>query len=128
MKKMVVTNKYTKKNPLVWKRMRNDSLLLVNIIDCISLYKNIMIIQDSITKDVILLAPLISFPELEKLLEDFKTMKKLSTKLIKVLKHASPVINNKAHQNRGGLSCIFVLGWRAEFNKEFYYKSMCLKT
>jgi peroxiredoxin len=62
-----------------------------------SLYKNTVIIQDSITKDVVLVAFFTPFSELKKLLEDFQAMEKLSTEVIGVSKHASPVTNNKAH-------------------------------
>jgi hypothetical protein len=45
--------------------MRDDSLLHVDIMGCMSLYKKIKAIQDSIIKNVVLVAFLIPFSELK---------------------------------------------------------------
>jgi hypothetical protein len=87
-----------------------------------SLYKNTVIIQDSITKDVVLVASFTPFSELKKLPEDFQAMEKLSTELIGVSRHASPVTNNKAHQDGGGLGHMFAMGWRIGFSGEFSFQ------
>jgi hypothetical protein len=122
MKKMIATKEYAKGNPLVWKRVRDDSFFPIDIISCMSLYKNIVIIQDSITKDVVLIASLTPFFELKKLPEDFQAMEKLSTELIGVSRHASPVTNNKAHQDGGGLGHMFAVGWHVGFSREFSFQ------
>jgi hypothetical protein len=41
--------------------------------------------------------------------QDFKALEILSTKTIKVSLHASSIMNNKTHQNEGGLDCMFSL-------------------
>jgi hypothetical protein len=61
-----------KEYPLVWKRVRDDSLLLVDIMSCISLYKNTIATYDNITTDIILVASFAPILELKKLLEDLK--------------------------------------------------------
>jgi hypothetical protein len=53
--------------------------------------------------------------------KDFKTLEKLNTKFIKVLQHASPIMNSKAHQDESGLSHMLALKWRARFFDEFIF-------
>ena len=58
---MIATKEYAKENSLVWKKVRDDSFFPIDIASCMFFYKNTVIIQDSITKDVVLVASFTSF-------------------------------------------------------------------
>ena len=53
--------------------------------------------------------------------EDFKTLEKLSTKFIKVLRHSSPIMNSEADQDEGGLGHMLALKWLVRFFDKFIF-------
>jgi hypothetical protein len=99
-------------NPYVFSRHRCITLP-EQINDCLVLTHNTVVVQDKMTKEVVLVASFTPFIDMK--IEEYTSVQTLTKEFIK----ASKIKNNGAH--RGGSGTMLGLGWWAGYDKNYLF-------